>query len=89
MNCIIDSAISGLHWIWARVQKEEESTFFACFGRFSLKLCDIERVAKLALEDGRLKLVAKCCGTWQGVVLLIEADGNQRGWRKVSFGVWL
>ena len=85
---ILDSAIKRFHWMWVLVQKEEESIFLACFGDFPLKLCDIERVAKLALKDGRLKLVAKCCGTWQVVVLLVEAEGNQRGWRKVSVGVW-
>ena len=84
-----DSTIFRFHWIWVRVQKKEESASLAQFGVFPLKLCDNQRVAKLTLKNGRLKLVAKCFGTLQVVVLLVGAEGNQRGWRKVSFGVWL
>ena len=45
----LDSTISRLHCIWVWIQQEEESTFLACFGRCRFKLCDIERIAELAL----------------------------------------
>ena len=56
----LDITSSKFHWIWVWIQKEEKSSFFACFGCFLLKLCYIERVTKLALQDGRLKLVTEC-----------------------------
>ena len=91
---ILDSAIRRLYWIWAWVQKEGESIFFACFGLFPLKLCDIERVAKLALKDGRLKLVTKgqvlkleSFLSEQVMVPLVGAEGNQSRWRKVLVDV--
>ena len=37
----LDSTVSRHHWIWVWIQKEEESTFLACFARFLLKLRDI------------------------------------------------
>ena len=55
----LDLTISRFRWIWVWVQKKEESTFCTCFGRFPRKLRDIKRVAKLALKDGRLKLVTE------------------------------
>ena len=88
-----DTPLRGLKRVW--VQKEEETTLFACFGGFPLKLFDIERVAKLALKDGRLELVTKSQVlkfmsflSRQAVVLLVGAEGNQSRWRKVSVGVW-
>ena len=87
--------IGRFHWIWLWVQKEEESISFASFGRFPRIFCNIKSVAKLALENGWLKLVTKShvlklhhLKSQQVVVPLVRAEGNQRGWRKVSVVVW-
>ena len=45
--------------IWVGVQKEVKSCLFACFCWFLVELCDIERIAKLALKYRWLKLVTK------------------------------
>ena len=87
--------ISRFNWIRVWVQKEKKSTSFACISWFPLKCCNIKRVAKLALKDGRHKLVTKSqipkflsILSQQIVVPLIRTDGNQRRWRKVSVSVW-
>ena len=83
--------ISRFQWVWIWVKKEEESTLFACSGCFPFKLFDIKGVAKLALKDGRLKLVtegqfSKLWSFFSQKILvpLVGAEGNERRWRKVS-----
>ena len=49
----------GNHNIWIRVYQEKEPTSFANFGRPSFEFGNVQRVAKLTLQDDWLKLVTE------------------------------
>ena len=79
--------------VW--VQHKKKSICFALSGWLYLKLCNVKRVAELALKDGWLKLVAHCyvAKLWsflpkQISVPLVGAEGDKCRWRQIAFFVW-
>ena len=65
---------------------------FSCYGGFYLVLCNIKRIAQLALKDGWLELVTDCQViklrsflSKQAAVPLVGAEGNESRRRQIPF----
>ena len=84
--------ITGTQLIRVGIQEQEKSICFACFWWFSLKFCNVQWVAELALKDGWLKLVAHCniAKLWyvlskQTALSLVGAEGYKCRRRHIAF----
>ena len=73
--------------VW--VQHEKKSICFALSGWLYLKLCNVKRVAELALKDGWLKLVTGCQVQFWNLlskqIALVGAEWDKRRWWKMVF----